>query len=229
LLLLTNELRSWRRSLPFAVRLQRSIEEYFLRHDLYYERKKNHYKNLGKPRSKIVEVLELAQAVGSVLLQAPHIARGTPSVLVRGKLYEKVFSPSIPLAAYHKSFLILRAADAYLLAHGDVTGRHERSNIRFHLARATTAFALKSSRPKPRAVAEELDLSIFSDYEFMAAVMEWILDSRTSVAEAAGIDDPSVLAKQTEWANRIDRQLSRYTDKGRWPKKILQAASSIEK
>jgi hypothetical protein len=211
-------------SLRSAEPFQRSIEEYFLNHDLFYERKKNHYKNLGKPRVKIVEVLELAQSVSSVLLQLPHVARGTPSALVRGKLYERVFSSSTPLAAYYKSFMIMRAVDAFLLLQGDVNGRHERSNIRFHLARAVSAFALTSSRPRPRAVAE-LDLNTLADENFMRAVLDWTLDFRTRAAAVTGVDDAGNLAKQSEWATQIDKQLSKYTDKSRWPKKVLNPSA----
>ena len=97
-------------TLRSAEPFQRNIEEYFLNQDLYYERKKNHYKNLGRPRTKTVEVLELAQAVGSILLQSPHVARGTPSAFVRGKLYERVFSPSTPLVAYYEGYQKLSSA-----------------------------------------------------------------------------------------------------------------------
>jgi hypothetical protein len=145
--------------------------------------------------------------------------------LVRGKLYERVFSNSTPLPAYYKSFLVMQAVDAFLQTQSTVIGRHERSNIRFHLARAATAFALTSSRPKPRAVAE-LDLSILGDETFMKTVMDWTLEQRSRAAEIAGVQDPGVLAKQSEWATQIDKQLSRYTDKGRWPKKISLSASS---
>lgn len=172
-------------------------------------------------------MLELAQAVASVILQLPHTARGAPSALVRGKLYERVFSSSTPLAAYYKSFLIMQAVDAFLQSQSNVIGRHERSNIRFHLARAVAAFALTSSRPKPRAVAT-LDLSMFGDESFMKTVMEWTMESRSRAAEVAGVQDPSVLAKGPEWATQIDKQLSRYTDKGRWPKRISPTGDAIE-
>jgi hypothetical protein len=213
-------------SLRSAEPFQRAIEEYFLSHNLYYERKKNHYKNLRKPRARTVEVLELAQAVASVVLQQPHTARGAPSALVRGKLYERVFSSSTPLAAYYKSFLIMQSVDTFLQSQSSVIGRHERSNIRFHLARAAAAFALTSSRPKPRAVAT-LDLSIFGDEPFMKTVMDWTIESRSRAAEIAGVQDPSVLAKGPEWATQIDKQLSRYTDKGRWPKRISPTGDPI--
>jgi AIPR protein len=79
-------------SLRSAEPFQRSIEDYFLSQGLYYERKRNHYKNLKKPRTKTVEIPELAQAVASILLQEPHVARGTPSALVRASIQPRVQS-----------------------------------------------------------------------------------------------------------------------------------------
>ncbi|GGO56605.1 hypothetical protein GCM10012287_50580 [Streptomyces daqingensis] len=197
---------------------QRDIEEYFQRHGLYYERKKNHYKNLQKPRAQIVEVLELAQAVGAVLLQQPNVSRGTPSALVRGKLYERVFSTKTPLAAYLNCLLLVRTVDEFLAKNSGMGGRHDRSNVRFHLARSASAFALTSSRPRPKSLTE-LDLSVLTP-QFLLEVYGWVIDARDRASKVVGTVDPSVLAKGAEWVAQIDRQLSRYTDKSRWPKKL---------
>lgn len=211
-------------NLRSAEPFQRDIEEYFRRHGLYYERKKNHYKNLGKLRSEIVEVLELAQAVGAILLQQPNTARRMPSALLRDRLYEKVFSAKAPLEAYYKCLQIVRTVEAYLQGKGGVNGRHERSNVRFHLARSAAAFALTSSRPKAHAVAK-LDLSILDDI-FLQDVNRWVVDARAVAAETAGTVDLSVLAKGSEWVDEINRRLSRYSDKGRWPKRLASSRRS---
>lgn len=208
-------------NLRSAEPFQRAIEEHFRQKNLYYERKKNHYKNLGKRRSEIVEVLELAQAVGSILLQQPNTARRMPSAFIREKLYERVFSDKTPLDAYHNCLQIVRRVDNYLSTQGAVAGRHEKSNIRFHLSRAAAAFALTSSRPRATALAR-IDLSVLSD-EFLAGVHEWVLVAREAAEKTAGTSDPSILAKGMEWANEIDRRLSRYTNKVRWPKKITNS------
>jgi hypothetical protein len=208
-------------NLRSAEPFQRAIEEHFRQKNLYYERKKNHYKNLGKRRSEIVEVLELAQAVGSVLLQQPNTARRMPSAFIREKLYSRVFSDKTPLDAYYHCLQIVRRVDEYLSTEGAVTGRHEKSNIRFHLARAAAAFALTSSRPRAAALAR-IDLSVLTD-EFLAGVHEWVLVARAAAEKSAGTSDASILAKSAEWANEIDRRLSRYTDKVRWPKKLTNS------
>jgi hypothetical protein len=128
-----------------------------------------------------------------------------------------VFNQKTPLAAFLKCFLIVEAVDAFLKEQDDVSSRHERSNLRFHLARAVSAFALASSRPKPNAVAA-LDLKLFDDKKFMRAVLDWTIKQRDEAAKVTGVVDPGNLAKQSEWANQIDSMLSKYSGKQRWPK-----------
>ncbi|MGW4846454.1 AIPR family protein [Nocardia brasiliensis] len=209
-------LASLRATEPF----QRDIEEYFARHQLYYERKKNTYKDRGKPRSSIVEVLELAQAVSSILLWEPHTARAKPSTLIRDPLYDKVFKRTSPLMAYVKCIQIMRRVDNYLEVHQNTMSRSDRSNIRYHLARASAAFALSSSRPVPKALAE-VDVNTF-DSKRLTPVFEWVVEARDVAQRSTGISDMNVLAKGAEWSKEMDRRLSRYTDKSRWPKKISE-------
>lgn len=199
---------------------QRDIEEFFAKHDLFYERKKNQYKNQGKPRAHIVEVVELAQAVAAIVLCEPNQARGRPSALVREGIYTKVFSSKAPLAGFYNCIEIMRRVDGFLETVQDLN-RLERSNLRFHLARAACAFALQSSRPKWLAVSK-VSPDRF-DAKRLAPVLQWVLEARDAAAKTAGVTDTSVLAKGAEWAKEIDRRLSRYTDKSRWPKYMTEA------
>lgn len=195
---------------------QRSIEEYFSRHGYFYERKKNQYKNQGKPRSQIVEVLELAQAVAAILLHEPHMSRGQPSALVRDRFYGRVFNENTPLQAFLNCVLIVRKIDKYL--EKQFSNRQQRGNVRYQLARAATAVALSSSRPRAIAIAR-LQPDAFDTWN-LKPVFDWILVARRSAERAAGTEDENVLAKSAEWSKEISRRLSRYTDKTRWPKKL---------
>ncbi|MEV6390251.1 AIPR family protein [Nocardia xishanensis] len=211
-------------SLRAAEPFQRDIEEFFHQRGHYYERRKNHYKNMGKPRTQIVEVQELAQAVGSILLQQPDTARGRPASLVRGKLYDKVFNQtSTPLAAYWNCFLVMKRMDNFLVTRDGTAARHDRSNIRFHLARAACAFALRSSRPRANMVAK-MRMEVFTD-DFLQEVLKWLLEARAKTERTIGVSDANVLAKGSEWAAEINRKLSMYTDKSAWPKKLMPAST----
>ncbi len=205
-------------SLRAAEPFQRDIEDYFSRQGYYYERKKNQYKSMGKSRAQIVEVLELAQAVAAIVLCEPHTARGRPSALVRDPLYQKVFDSKTPLAAFLNSVLIVRKIDEYLEAAEVDLNRQERGNVRYQLVRAATAFALLSSRPRPAMVAR-VDPEAF-DVVHVARVHEWVIIARRAAERVTGTKDLNVLAKGAEWSREIDRRLSRYTDKTRWPKRL---------
>ena len=197
---------------------QRNIEQFFAQHGLYYERKKNQYKNQNKPRDSIIEVLELAQALAAIVLCQPQSARGRPSALVRDPLYGKLFNKTAPLAAYLTAVRIMHNIDGYLESSHTYMKRPDRSNIRFHLARAATAFALSSSKPKMITIPK-LDPQTFDSVR-LTPVFEWLIETRSEAASRTGITDYDVLAKGPEWTNRIDERLRRYSDKNRWPVRI---------
>ena len=76
-------------SLRATERIHRDIEEYLRPYGLYYDRRKNFYKNEGKPIERIVSISHLAQSVMSIALQKPNDARARPpSLLKRDADYE---------------------------------------------------------------------------------------------------------------------------------------------
>jgi len=96
--------------------IQREIEEYFLQHGLYYERRKNHYQNEGKPITRIATVPYVAEAVLAALLNEPHL--GQPRLgggfLRSEAAYHKVFNTSIPLSSYLQSFKLARSIEMHI-------------------------------------------------------------------------------------------------------------------
>lgn len=154
--------------------------------------------------------------MAAILLCEPHISRGQPSALVRDRFYERVFSPNTSLSAFLNCVLVVRKIDEYL--EKQFLNRQQRGNVRYQLARAATAFALSSSRPRAGAVAR-LQPDAF-DNRNLRPVFDWVLVARRSAEKAAGTGDENVLAKGAEWSKEINRRLSRYTDKTRWPKTL---------
>jgi hypothetical protein len=196
---------------------QRNIEEFFRQRGLYYERKKNQYKNQGRARRDIVEVLELAQALGAIILRQPHTARGKPSALVRDRLYARVFNPNTPLQAYWNSIQVMRRIDEFLQRRPETPNRQERSNLRFHVARAASAFGVRAARPRPRAIAQ-LNLAGLDDSR-LEGVLYWTLEARKATEKATGTSNSDVLAKGPEWTAEIDRRLAQHRGTLQWPKR----------
>lgn len=73
--------------------IHRDIEDYIKNFGYYYDRKKNKYKNEGRPADKIISLPYLSQIVMTLLLGKPDSARGRPSTLIAAEeQYQKIFS-----------------------------------------------------------------------------------------------------------------------------------------
>jgi hypothetical protein len=122
-------------------KIHRDIEDFMKKYDLFYDRRKNHYKMQGKPIERIVGILELAQAVIAGALGRPADARARPSTVLNNEAeYSKVFDEKYPIAVYPQAALLLRACELYL-ASTDMN-RQDRNNLRFYLMRRALARAV---------------------------------------------------------------------------------------
>jgi len=100
----------------------------------YYDRRKNYYKNQGKPVEQIVSIALMAQAVMSIVLQRPDDARARPSSLLKkDDDYRAIFSNSFPLAMYRVCAQVVKRVDSYLRTRIDLNMK-DRTNIRFYVA-----------------------------------------------------------------------------------------------
>jgi hypothetical protein len=73
--------------------LQMLIERHLGDQGIFYDRRRNYYKNIGKPRSKILSVRALTQALLAVALGKPDEARARPGDYLKvDKNYELVFN-----------------------------------------------------------------------------------------------------------------------------------------
>lgn len=90
-------------SLRATDNIHREIELYFKTRNLYYDRRKNYYKNEGKPASSIVSLSFLAQCLMSVVLQRPNDARARPSTLLDSEdTYAELYNERVPLDLYYQ-------------------------------------------------------------------------------------------------------------------------------
>jgi len=136
-------------SLRATDKVQRDIEEALRAAGLFYDRRKNYYKNLGKPAAKIISIPLLAQATMSLILARPDNARARPSSLLKDDdTYASVFSEKIPVQAYVNAAKLLQMVDASLRAYPNIV-RRERTNIRFFVL--YWLGAEQARRPNPSA------------------------------------------------------------------------------
>jgi hypothetical protein len=159
-------------------KIQRDIEEYFRSQGYYYERRKNEYRNLSRPLSRIFTIPYLAEAVLAAILYEPHF--GSPRLggrfLREDALYRRIFDSSYPLAAYLQSALLVRRVQESRQA----MGRRRRKGKPLVLLTASVLSAMKTggTNVSPTLLGQQ-DFSMLPSEEVEAAMtaaadgMDW--------------------------------------------------------
>ncbi|MCC6367514.1 MAG: AIPR family protein [Bryobacterales bacterium] len=180
--------------------IHRDIEQYLAPHGLYYDRRKNHYKNEGKPIEKIVSIPHLAQAVMAIALQRPNDARARPSSLLkRDTEYEQVFSRDYPIAVYLNCALLMKRVDNVVRSDAAGLDTKDQTNIGFYVAMDATCTALAKANPTPQDVGG-LSAATITDDAIVAA-MNRVL----GLYRALGATDQT--AKGPELVTRVKAEL----------------------
>lgn len=131
-------------SLRATDKVQRDIEHNLKMGGYFYDRRKNYYKNQGRPAAKIVSIPLLDQAMMTLLRNEPDNARARPSSLIKeDAVYNSLFSENHPIDAY------LVAADLVKLVEIALKGRtsyvaQDRNNLRFYCLYWVMCWACKS-------------------------------------------------------------------------------------
>jgi hypothetical protein len=132
--------------LHMTEKIHRDIEVILRTHNLFYDRRKNFYKNEGRPIARIVQPLNLAQTIISVLLQRPNDARSRPTAAVT-KSYEEIYSTEYPLPMFAVCALFMRKVNTFLLSPELQITRTDRTNLRWYLAMQYARVLTKKNTP----------------------------------------------------------------------------------
>lgn len=93
-------------------RIQRSIEEILLRHDWFYERRTNFYKNEERPEARILSPLAIAAGSVALLLKNPSQSSKLRQKHLRTpEAYQTVYSEIFPLNAWPVIAMLIRSAE----------------------------------------------------------------------------------------------------------------------
>lgn len=140
---------------PSALRatdvVQQEIEEYLLGRDLFYERRRRQYYNQGVNVERIVTIDQMGEAVLSVVVQAPHVARENITQIYQDDIYQAVFHPDFPVAMFSASINIFRQCETWL------RGLRQRSSVDdfvFHLACLAGIGLSRKIRPDSADIAK---------------------------------------------------------------------------
>ena len=116
-------------------RIHNNLEDYFKSHDWYYDRRKNYYKNMGKPLTRIIGIPYMAQCMMSLIHKEPHSARARPSSLVKkDSEYQRVFNESINPGIYLFCAQATRKVENRLKFEIEDFTNQEKTNLKLHIA-----------------------------------------------------------------------------------------------
>jgi hypothetical protein len=142
--------------------VQREIELFFLNEGYFYDRRKNYYKNQGKPALKIFGIQSNAQAIEAIAFNNPHITRSKPTSLIKDDLtYNRIFSQAYNYRVYLNCCLIGQKASDFYRGIGDPIVKNSLSNFKLHLARVAISFLTQKSNPS----LEEISKVILTQFE----------------------------------------------------------------
>jgi len=164
-------------------KVQRDIEEALKYSGLFYDRRKNYYKNEGKPADKIISIPLMAQSVMTIILGQPDTARARPSSLIKDNtVYTRVFSENFAIGLYTNSAILIRSIDRVLKRRPGMSAR-DRSNIRFYVLYWLSSIQTRKLSPSPTDVAN-IDVKALNDQEIELAIDEvWNLYSALGASD----------------------------------------------
>ncbi|MCC8360045.1 AIPR family protein [Salinimicrobium sediminilitoris] len=157
-------------SLRATESIHRDLEDFLLTEGFYYDRRKNFYKNNGKPINSIVSISYLGQAVMAIVLQEPDYARARPSSLLKNDSdYKRVFTEDYPIKLYAKCVNIQKQTEHRLKASKSSFSTSQIGDMKYHVALYITCLALKKESPTPKEI-EGLNLSEVSEDSWQTAI-----------------------------------------------------------
>ena len=170
-----NQTQVKKTSLRATDQIHIQIELYMKRNGLYYERRKNYYKNQGRKREEIVTLSFLAQCMMSILLGRPDQARARPSTLLSDEAqYKKIFGQDGNLEAYYRAASLgKQGCLRFPQIKRDLEGS-QISDIRFYVIMGVASILSKKDNLTFGDI-EKLDLDKLSD-EIIQEVADMVLD-----------------------------------------------------
>lgn len=138
------------------------IEMYLRNRGLYYDRRKNYYKNQKKKSADIVGVPFLAQCLISILLRKPDFARARPStLLIEDDTYSTLYDKNNPLEAYYKAAILGKMVYKNLSLSAEIAPS-EKGDIMFYVLYGIVAKTLNKKQISFSELAN-FDLSVVTE------------------------------------------------------------------
>lgn len=150
--------------------IHRQIEMYFKSRGLYYDQRKNYYKNQGKRASEIISIGFLGQCLMSLFLGKPNYARARPSTLLSNEdSYKKLYIDNTDLDLFYRSAVLGKRVERYIKSSSKFS-QSAKSDILFYVLYAVVSIALHSQDISAKQF-KELDLDYFDEGKIEEAAL----------------------------------------------------------
>lgn len=141
------------------------IELFFKSKGLFYDRRKNYYKNQGKKSEEIVSVSFLAQCMISLLLQKPDYARARPSTLLtQDETYTALYGETQNLDVFYNAAILGKRIEKHL-KRSSIYTQAQKNDILFYVLFFSVAKYLNKVSITANDI-KGLDISVFTDDYF---------------------------------------------------------------
>ncbi len=138
------------------------IEMYFKSRGLFYDRRKNYYKNQGRKPAEIVGVSFLAQCLITIFLKKPDYARARPSTLLNDeKTYNELYEKNNDLEVFYRVALLGKKIQRNVRS-GSNYSSAEKSDILYYVLYAVIADVLGKKNITPADI-KNLDIDSVTD------------------------------------------------------------------
>lgn len=184
---------------------QREIEEYFKKHDYFYDRRKGYYKNIGKTPDKIISIPFLAQSIISIIHREPDFARARPSSLLKKESdYKKVFNKKVPLPVYLFCGKLMLEVQSLLRNDYGESVNALKLNFKFHIAYIYVAMLLKKSQYFLPDLIKIMNHPI--DVTLLNKAIDWLPDKVYQFNEMYKISIDAV-AKSSQFKDFLEQKI----------------------
>lgn len=181
--------------------IHRQIEIFLKTRGLYYDRRKNYYKNHGKKAVDIVSVSFLSQCLMSILLQKPDYARARPSTLLTNDdSYNKLYIENENLKSFYNAAFIGKKVEKYIKNLAEYS-RVEKGDILFYVIYSVTSSIVRKTIIKPNDLGN-IDLEKIND----ELIQENVIEVYRMYQELGG---NSKVAKGSELSTTIQEALNK--------------------
>jgi hypothetical protein len=184
--------------------VQRNIESFFSsKGGLYYDRRKNFYKNLGYPRDKIISIPFLAQAVNAMALREPDNSRARPSSLLKeDKNYTRIFNDNYSVKIYWICAITTKKVEDYMKSKEANLPSQEKYFLVFHVVMYVALVMMGRSNYLPK------DIVKIDPDEIAPEIIAYCLKQVTNVFHRLSKENNrplDVLAKNRDATNALVR------------------------